>query len=372
MQLEGMFDVPAREKLRQSWNGDVPFDAQPWNVGLIVGPSGAGKSVLARHLFGEPRRVQWTAASLIDDFDRKLSIQEITETCSAVGFNTIPAWMKSYGVLSVGEKFRADLARHLLGDGDPIVIDEFTSVIDRQVAKIGSHAVQKLVRARNRRLVAATCHYDVIDWLQPDWVFEPATMTFQWRAVQRRPQIAVEIARVDRSAWRLFAPFHYMSADLLSAAECFVLFVDDYPAVFCGVRHQPHQNARNIKSVSRVVTLPDFQGLGLAFVLLETLGGAYKARYCRFRNYPAHLAFVRAHDRSPNWLLQQKPATFGGLTGRTSTLNKVLRGERGVGGKTRMTPLHLGGGRWAQGSRPCAVFEYVGPSRPEALPLVNH
>ena len=88
----------------------------------------------------------------------------------AVGFNTIPAWLRPYGVLSNGEKFRVDLARRLLEGGDLIAVDEFTSVVDRQVAKIGSHAVQKWARGKGRQFVAATCHYDLEDWLQPDWV----------------------------------------------------------------------------------------------------------------------------------------------------------------------------------------------------------
>jgi ABC-type ATPase with predicted acetyltransferase domain len=47
------------------------------------------------------------------------------------------------------------------------VVDEFTSVVDRQVAQIGSHAVPKLVRREERKPMVATCHYDVLDSLQP-------------------------------------------------------------------------------------------------------------------------------------------------------------------------------------------------------------
>ena len=80
--------------------------------------------------------------------------------------------MKPFSVLSTGEQFRVALARHLLSDDDPIVVDEFTSVVDRQVAHIGSIAVSKYVRKRDRKFIAVTCHYDVIEWLQPDWILE--------------------------------------------------------------------------------------------------------------------------------------------------------------------------------------------------------
>src|SRR5262245_17951751 len=275
-QLSGMFDVPAREKLAHHWQGEVPIDERPWNVGLIVGPSGAGKSSIARHLFGTLASPQWQAASVIDDFAANLSIEDIAGACSAVGFNTIPSWMKPYAVLSTGEKFRVELARALLELPDPIVIDEFTSVVDRQVARIGSHAVQKHARKFNRQFVAVTCHYDVIDWLQPDWVLEPATMTFQWRAVQRRPGIDVEIAKVDYSAWQLFAPFHYLTADLHRAATCYVLFVDGVPASFIAMLYRPHNTVKNLYGISRAVTLPDYQGLGLVMFLESKVCGAYR------------------------------------------------------------------------------------------------
>lgn len=344
-QLEAMFDVPPTEKCQLSWNGEIPIDTEPWNVGLIVGPSGSGKTTVVRHLYGEPERFDWSAASVIDDFPADKSMQDIAAVCQAVGFNTIPAWMRPYSVLSNGEQFRVDLARRLMTDADPIVVDEFTSVVDRQVAKIGSHAVQKFIRRANRRFVAVTCHYDVIDWLQPDWVFEPATMTFQRRSVQRRPELACSIRRVDRSLWRVFAPYHYMSADLNPVATCFALFVGEQPVSFTGVLHRPHAKVNDIKGVSRIVTLPDWQGLGLAMALADTVASAYKALGFRFRNYPAHPAYIRTMAKSINWSMEQKP---GG------TLGSPNRASSGRTSKT-VKARDFGG-------RPNAVFEYRGAS----------
>jgi hypothetical protein len=115
---------------------------------------------------------------VIDDFAGTLSMEQVSSACQAVGFNTIPAWLRPFYVLSNGERFRVELARRLLELSDPIVVDEFTSVVDRQVAQIGAHAVQKYVRRNKRKFVAVSCHYDIVDWLQPDWIFEPATMHF--------------------------------------------------------------------------------------------------------------------------------------------------------------------------------------------------
>jgi ABC-type lipoprotein export system ATPase subunit len=349
-QLSGMFDVPAQEKLSHHWKGDLPIDERDWNLGLIVGPSGAGKSSVSRQLFGAEKKFTWSAKSVIDDFDKKYTIAQIAEICSAVGFNTIPSWMKPFGVLSTGEKFRVELARALLEADDLIMVDEFTSVVDRQVAHIGCQAVQKHVRKSGKKFVAVTCHYDVVEWLQPDWMLEPATMTFQWRSLRRRPDLHVEIARVDHAAWKLFAPFHYLTNELHKSAACFVMFVEGYPASFAGVLHRPHPKVDDVKGISRLVTLPDYQGLGLAMILSDTLGAAYKSAGKRLRTYPAHPSLVRSFDRSPRWVLKKKPGVFSPSLGETSGLKNANRTQDG----------EHDGKKWNMGSRPCAVFEYRG------------
>jgi len=168
---------------------------------------------------------------VIDDFAKRFSIEAVTNACQAVGFNTIPAWMRPFRVLSNGERFRVELARRILELPDPIVVDEFTSVVDRQVAQIGAHAVQKYLRKNKRQFAAISCHYDIVDWLQPDWMFEPATMTFARRSLRQRPSVDVTISRVPYFAWSLFAPFHYLTSELHRAARCFCLFVGDRPGV---------------------------------------------------------------------------------------------------------------------------------------------
>lgn len=372
-QLEAMFDVPPAKKSECRWRFDVPIDAGDWQVGLIVGPSGSGKSSVARELFADRVDVplDWGGKSVIDDFVRSKSMEEITRVCKAVGFNTIPAWLRPFRVLSTGEQFRVELARRLLELDDPIVVDEFTSVVDRQVAKIGAHAVQKYVRRHKRRFVAVTCHYDVIDWLQPDWILEPATGKFARRSVQPRPGVDAEICRVHHSAWRLFSPFHYLTAELHRSARCFVLFCDGRPASFAGVLHRPHPRTKNIRGVSRAVTLPDWQGLALVFHLLDHLGAAYTALGYRLHTYPAHPGFIRSFDLSSQWALVRKPASFV-PTGRTSTLGAAKRtgrwgviGERGGRRDPRATS--------SQGLRPCATFRYAGPSmdRAEARRLLG-
>lgn len=350
-QLAGTFDVPIAERSEVHWEGEVNLPAE-WSVGLIVGPSGSGKTTIARELFGQPVTYDWTAKSVIDDFDHNLTINDISSVCSAVGFNTIPAWMRPYDVLSNGERFRVELARAMLEHwkssresvpATPLYVDEFTSVVDRQVARIGSHAVQKWVRGHDgMQFIACSCHYDIIDWLQPDWVLEMPTLTLERRGLQRRPAIKISIARATYAAWHLFAPFHYLTKELNKSAKCFVLYVHDddgvpHPAAFCASLHRPHATATNIEGMSRIVTLPDWQGLGLAHIISDTVASAFVASGKRFHTYPAHPAFVRGHDKSPHWAMMKRPGVYSPAKGKSTS----------VTGKF--------------GGRPCAVFRYVGP-----------
>ena len=343
-QIASMFDVPVDEDTKLKWRGDVPIDDDDWQIGLIVGASGSGKTTVARKLFPDFEKVafEWDPALSVVENIKDKSLDEITKTFSSVGFNTIPAWLRPFHVLSNGERFRVEIARRLLENNNNkiIVVDEFTSVVDRQTAQIASHAIQKNIRKNKKKFVAISCHYDIVDWLQPDWILEPATMSFQRRSLRRRPKLEFEIQRVDYSAWKLFAPFHYMSASLNKTAVCFVLFVNGNPAAFIGVLHFPHPKKKNLKRNSRTVVLPDYQGLGLAFIFMEKLASAYKALGFEFRSYPAHLSFIRGFKKE-QWKLEKKPGRFGDAVQIAhSTIAKGIRS--GFGG------------------RPNAVFSYRG------------
>lgn len=344
-QLEGMFDVPRTEVSRVEWNLDVPIEDRGWRIGLIVGPSGSGKSTIARELFGEAvdRPVSWGESSVVDDFDRSISMRDVAAVCQAVGFNTVPNWLRPFSVLSNGERFRVELARRLIESDGLVVVDEFTSVVDRQVAKIGAHAVQKYVRKRDgMRFVGVTCHYDVEEWLCPDWVLDMGSGKFDWRSVRSRPAIECEVSPVPHSAWSMFAPFHYLTRELHRMARCFCLFVGGRPAAFAGMVRRPSKNP--IMGCSRLVTLPDYQGFGLAFALIDRVASVYGALGMRVHTYPAHPALIGGFDRSPIWSMVKRPGikSEGGFAKRDRRLGKL---------STRSAAF-----------RPNATFEYVGPS----------
>jgi ABC-type ATPase with predicted acetyltransferase domain len=141
-----------------------------FKLGVIVGSSGSGKSTLLKK-FGVEEQPTWESnKSVISHFD---SPAEGINRLSSVGFNSIPSWYKPYHVLSNGEKFRADLARKLKSGA---VIDEYTSVVDRTVAKAASVALSRYVKNNPiEGVVLSTCHHDIVDWLEPDWVLNTDT-----------------------------------------------------------------------------------------------------------------------------------------------------------------------------------------------------
>lgn len=160
-----------------------------WNIGVIVGASGTGKTTIAKELFGDCfiQGFEYKSKSVVDDMPKNCSVGEISKMFYSVGFGSVPSWLKPYNVLSNGEKMRVDLARALL-EKDKVCFDEFTSVVDRQVAQTACIAINKAVKKQNKQFIAVSCHYDIIEWLQPDWIFDTnkMKMVFQKAHDQKR------------------------------------------------------------------------------------------------------------------------------------------------------------------------------------------
>lgn len=66
---------------------------------------------------------------------------------------------------------RVDLAYAMLSGMERFAFDEFTSVVNREVAKTTSFAIQKAIRKAGKQFIAISCHDDIVEWLQPDWVY---------------------------------------------------------------------------------------------------------------------------------------------------------------------------------------------------------
>lgn len=344
-QVAGMFDAPIAERATFRVRAETPSLDEPWEIGLVVGPSASGKSTLARAAFGDAvyRPADWPRDVAVIDALGDAPIKQTVALLAAVGLNSPPAWIKPHHALSNGEQFRCDLARALahaareaLGPGSQssgerrsidvaraanhaslepaadspkprsplplVVFDEFTSVVDRNAARMGAAAVARAIRGGRvrRRFVAVTCHYDVAEWLEPDWIVDLAAGRLERRRL-RRPSIELDLVRTRHSEWSRFAPHHYLSGQLSRSARCFAALWRGEPVAFCATI--PSIGRRAHWRITRLVVLPDFQGVGIGSRVAEGVAGLHRAEGHRVNITAGHPAIVAHCARSPRWRL---------------------------------------------------------------------
>jgi len=340
--LESIFDLPVTRIVEQRFQVDDSFTDGEWNIGMIVGPSGSGKTVIARKLFDSNVHYgwKWDERTVVDNISETCSIQEIIDVFSSVGFSSPPSWLKSYRVLSNGEKFRVDLARCILERKDMFVFDEFSSVVDRDVAKVCAFAVSKALRRYDSKMIALSCHYDVVKWLEPDWVYDLRDFTLHRRRL-RRPTTKIRVQQIRREAWSMFRRHHYLSSSHSKAAQCYGAYLWDELVGFCSVIQSVGHKGR--KRIHRLVVLPDYQGVGIGLALLNCVAEYYRRQKLRMSITSSHPAVMRGLERKSMWKLTN---FYQDGTARHS--GKTIKGKSmGMNGR----PGHV-----------LSTYEYQGPA----------
>lgn len=306
--VRSLFNVTPEQGATFTATATLPIDQADWSVGLIVGPSGSGKSSLARLALGPALHpgFSWGRGPIVDEIARHGEFNAVTSALAAVGLGSCPSWLRPFSVLSTGEQFRAEMARMLLEGPDLVCVDEFTSALDRQVARVAAGAFAKAWRRRGGQFVAVTCHGDVEPWLQPDWTFDTASFTLVRRRL-RRPSIEVKIYPANWTAWKMFEPHHYLKLPPMAGAKNFVGVVDGEP-----VAHVAVSTTVGVKSarLCRLVVMPEWQGAGVGMRFLNRIA----ERYYRGRNHYAkrltgiihtsHPGLAAALLRDARWVLQ--------------------------------------------------------------------
>lgn len=278
----------------------IPKFPTNFQIGLIVGSSGSGKSTLLKQ-FGEVEKHDWDnnlcIASHFDNFE------ESSKKFGAVGLNSIPTWLKSYCVLSNGEKFRADMARSL---HDNAIIDEFTSVVNRECAISCSTSISKYIRNNNlKNIVFASCHDDIIEYLEPDWIYNTDKQELSvGRCVRQSKNIILEINQCAKQIWSMFAKYHYLSSELNTSADCYIVSWNKLPVAFASILTMPGRfgnDTRTCVSEHRIVVLPDYQGMGIGNRISEYFGELYLSQGYRYFGKTANPRMGEHRQRSDKW-----------------------------------------------------------------------
>lgn len=312
---------------------DLPTN---FGIGLIVGPSGSGKSTLLSE-FGGETVVEWDARKAVAS--HFASADEARDKLGAVGLNSIPAMLRPYHVLSTGEKFRADLARRL---SDGAIIDEFSSVVDRNVAKSCANALRRYIGAGGaKNIILATCHYDVVEWLEPDWIFDTNTGQMSGRGSVHRPTIHIELLPCKVSAWKTFRDHHYLDANINQSARCWLATWEGVVVGFASCIAFPNGNWTNGWREHRTVVLPDFQGLGVGTRMSDAIGEIMLAENGRYFSKTSNHRMGEYRNASRRW--------------RATSKNQRDRQDYRSGRKTKES-----GHSWRHIDRVCYSHEYIG------------
>jgi ABC-type Mn2+/Zn2+ transport system ATPase subunit len=296
-----------------------------WNIGLIYGASGSGKTTMVKHLFGEnifdsPLNED---EPIINQLPAHLSYEECAAILSGIGLNSVPCWVRPVKTLSNGQRARAEAALLMVQDREIVFIDEWTSVVDRTVAKAMSHCVQKFARKHNKKIVLLSCHYDILEWLIPDWLIDCNEQKFHTRQnenffFQPRDTLRFDIRAIGRESWRYFSKYHYLS-ERLPGGKIYLygLFHGDKQIGFqCFANYTPTRaGTRPIYHSNRTVIHPDYQGLGLGIQLINKSSALHLKQHphhkimAKFSAVPVYKAMIKQKE----WKFIKAMRTMGEL-----------------------------------------------------------
>jgi ABC-type lipoprotein export system ATPase subunit len=299
------FDIQNQNESNVIVEANLEHLPKDWNIGVVYGGSGTGKTTILKNYFKKEMDKSYfdNSKSLISNFDW-LEPKDATFLLSAMGLSSVPTWLRPFNTLSNGEQYRANLA-YIVGsakENEVILIDEYTSVVDRDVAKAMSNALQKYIRRTNKKIVLASCHFDIMEWLQPDWIYSPSKGRLEIAPSLRQPKIELQIVRCRYETWNLFKQHHYLTEDLNKAANNYLVLWNFQPIGFVGVLPFPGVGDEKTRRISRIVVLPDFQGLGLGKSILNYISSLYAKNESTMYIRTMSPALGLALAKDSNWI----------------------------------------------------------------------
>ena len=146
------------------------------NVIALIGGSGTGKTTLLKKLKNSDDVVFKIESNdciikILSDINVNLEFDDLCKVLFDVGLASV-VWKSPFHTLSNGEKLRFEIAYKLLNNEEYMYIDEFTSMLDRQTAKNLCYKLNDLLVKYNKKMIFTSCHYDILDWMNIDDVYD--------------------------------------------------------------------------------------------------------------------------------------------------------------------------------------------------------
>jgi ABC-type lipoprotein export system ATPase subunit/GNAT superfamily N-acetyltransferase len=324
---------------------ELPTDG----IVLIVGTSGSGKSTILRSLGGARSPTVSPCLAVIENFTTPERGEELLLAC---GLRSIPTWFRTPATLSNGEYHRFEMA--LCIDQGITAIDEFTSVVDRDTAKSLALSIRKFYDQRGvtKPLYIASCHHDITEWLDPEWVYDTDLQKLVNRRSPHRlggrPELALTIQGTTPDSWRGFSRHHYLDSKMSRSVHSYILLLGNKPIGFHAAIHSTNRDIHSYWRGHRTVILPEFQGMGIGTAFSDAIAEIYVSRGLRYFSKTAHPSFGEHRQHSPLWR-----ATSTNLKSR---LGSYLLKD----GTARKMPGYGGTTTARDAGRVCYSHEYIG------------
>lgn len=174
-----------------------------------------------------------------------------------------------------------------------------------------SHCIQKTIRKNKKKIILLSCHYDVVEWLNPDFIIDCNVQEYVERRGMvgsnvRSDQLRFDIKEIDRKSWKNFSKYHYLS-DKLPGGKIYTF------GLFHGENQIGFQcfaayivGDQNTYFSNRTVVHPDYCGFGLGIKLInETSKIMFDKGYsvkAKFSSTPVYLSM----SKSKHWKLTKK------------------------------------------------------------------
>ena len=286
------------------------LEISDFNVLYITGMSGSGKSSLLKRMveqysFIEPKIDEFSNKPIVDCIGK--NTEDALYYLNVCGLGEAFLYIKPYKLLSEGQKYRFKIAKIIESNQDFWFIDEFCSFLDRDTAKIVSYNIQKIARKLGKKLVVATAHNDLLDYLRPDIRVdfkmggEPCVYDMKW--TKENPFLKdIVVTEGSIEDYNILGKYHYKNT---SAKFIKNIYKMEYKGMVVGVAVYscPKQSllGRNIYtnkkyldkkgvpilkeinkdfvSGSRFIIHPMFRGIGLGSMLVRETSKLVEAKY---------------------------------------------------------------------------------------------